>query len=73
MERSREKIRTHDVCLVLDLMGEEEREASALKVGSAWMSGNDFFVELVPGVAVSGKIVFRLREAHHRQGSASDD
>ena len=62
MERIWEKIWTHDVCLVLDLQGEQEKEAQVIKIGNAHLSGSDFFVELVPGISVSGKIVFRLKE-----------
>ena len=62
--KTQEKIWTHDVCLVLDVQS-EEKEAGVVKLGSARLSGSDFVVELVPGVSVSGRIVLRLREAHH--------
>jgi len=54
---------THSVYLVIDAVSDElEPEASKLKVGTAWLSGSHLHVELLPGLSVSGRLVFELRE-----------
>jgi hypothetical protein len=49
--------------LVLDVAGETE-EATLLKIGDARLSGGNLLIELVPGVALSGRIVLKLKEEH---------
>ena len=48
---------------MLDVTGDED-EAALLKVGAARLTGSNFFIELAPGLSVSGRIVLKLKEEH---------
>ena len=61
MGKKANTIWTHAVYLILDT-GDED-EASLLKVGAARLTGSSFFVELAPGLSVSGRIVIKLTES----------
>ena len=55
---------THTAYLVIDPVDEQhEPEAYRVKVGMARLSRGGLHVELLPGLSVSGRLLFELRDA----------
>jgi hypothetical protein len=63
MSNAGHNVWTQTAYLVIDAVDERhEQEASRLRVGVARLSWSRLHVELLPGLAVSGRLVFELQE-----------